>query len=108
MIYRYKYCSVDCDAEYIGELGRTFVERYKEHMKAPSTIYDHHNTTGHDISVDNFCIVGRKDQNLARSIKEAIFITVNDPSLNRNIGKYKLLQIQDEVLVNSQELKFKY
>ena len=75
-------------------------------MKFLSPISDHHNTTGHDISIDNFSIVGREDQNLARSIKEAIFIRLNDPSLNRNIGKYQLLHIWDEILVNSHELKF--
>ena len=46
------------------QLGRTFAERYKEHMKAQTPIYDHLNTTGHDISVDNSSIVGREDKNL--------------------------------------------
>ena len=82
-------------------------ERFKEHMKAPSPICDHYNTTGHDISIDNFSIVGREDQNFARSIKEAIFIRVNDLSLNRNMGKYQLPHILDEVLVNSLKLKLK-
>ena len=52
-------------------------------------------------------MVDREDQNLAGSIKEVIFIRVNDPSLNRNIGKYQLPHIWDEVVVNSPELKFK-
>ena len=71
-------------------MNRTFGERYKEHMKAPSPIHDHHYTTGHDISINNFSIVGREDHNLARSIKEATLIRVNNPSLNKNIGKYWL------------------
>ena len=90
LIYRYKCGRVNCEDEYTGESGITFAERYKEHMKAPSTIHDHHNNTGHDISINNFSIVGRKDNNLTRSIKEAILIRVNDPYLNRNIGKYQL------------------
>ena len=57
-------------------------------MKAPSPIHDHHNITGHKVFLDNFSIVGREDQNIARTIKEAILIRANDPSLNRNIGKY--------------------
>ena len=77
---------MDCEEEYIGESGGTFAESYKEHMKCPSPIHDHHITTGHDISINTFSIVGREDQNLARSIKEAIFIRVNDLFLNRNIG----------------------
>ena len=107
VIYRYQCGRVDCEGEYIGKLGRTFAERYKEHMKAPSPIHDHHNNTGHDISINNFIIVGREDHTLARSIKEAILIRVDYPSLNRNIGKYQLPHIWDEVLMNSPKLRLK-
>ena len=71
------------------------------------TIFDHFNTTGHSISVDNFNIVGREDQNLKRAIKEALYIRANNPSLNRNFGKYHLPHIWDEVLYNIPELKLK-
>ena len=64
--------------------SRTFQERFKEHQKAPSPIYDHYNTTGHNVTIENFSIVGREDQNLIRAIKEAIYIRVNNPSLYRN------------------------
>ena len=43
VIYRYKCDRVECDEEYIGESSRTFGERFKEHQKAPSPIYDHYN-----------------------------------------------------------------
>ena len=72
---------MDCDEEYIGESSRTFGERFKT-SKSQSPIYDHYNTTGHKISIDNFSIVGREDQNLMRTIKEALYIRVNNPSLN--------------------------
>ena len=65
----------------------------KEHLKVPSPIYDHFNITGHIITIDNFSIVGREQQNLIRTIKEAIYIRVNSPSLNKNIGKYHLPHI---------------
>ena len=107
VIYSYKCGRVECDEEYIGESSRTFGERFKEHQKAPSPIFDHFNTTGHNISVENFNIVGREDQNLKRAIKEAIYIRVNNPSLNRNVGKYHLPHIWDEVLLNIPELKLK-
>ena len=106
VIYRFRCGRVNCEEEYIGESGRTFAERFREHMKAPSPIHDHHNITGHEVSLDNFSIVGREDQNIARTIKEAILIRVNDPSLSRNIGKYQLPHIWNEVLVKSPELKF--
>ena len=78
MIYRYRCGRVDCEKEYIAESGRTFGERLREHMRAPSPITDHQNTTGHEVPLDNFSIVGREDNSIARNIKEAIFIRVND------------------------------
>ena len=107
VIYSYKCDRVECDEEYIGESSRTFGERFKEHQKAPSPIFDHFNTTGHNISFENFNIVGSGDQNLRRAIKEALYIRVNNPSLNRNIRKYHLPHIWDEVLFNISELKMK-
>ena len=105
VIYKYKCGRVECDEEYIGESSRTFGERFKEHQKAPSPIYDHYNITGHEIGIENINIVRREDQNLMRTIKEALYIRVNDPSLNRNVGKYHLPHIWDEVLFNTSELK---
>ena len=49
----------------------------------------------------------KKMRNQMRTIKEAIYIRVNDPSLKRNVGKYHLPHVWDEVLANISELKFK-
>ena len=38
IIYWFKWCSTECDEEYVGESSQTFEERYKEHLKAPSPI----------------------------------------------------------------------
>ena len=107
VIYRYQCDRVECDEEYIGESSRTFEERFKEHLKASSPIYDHSNITGHNVTMENVSIVGREDQNLCRWIKEALYKRVNNPSLNKNIGKYHLPHIWDEVLHNTSELKLK-
>ena len=107
VIYRYKCDRVDCDEEYIRESARNFEERCKEHLKAPSPRHDHLNISGHDVTIDNFSILGREDQNLLRTIKEALYIRVNNPSLNRNIGKYHLPHIWNEVLLNISELNLK-
>ena len=107
VIYRFKCGRVDCNEEYIGESSRSFGERFKEHQKAPSPIYDHSNITGHQVTIENFNIVGREDQNLSRAIKEALYIRVNNPSFNKNIGKFHLPHILDEVLLNNSELKLK-
>ena len=98
---------MDCDEEYIGQTARTFGERFKEHLKAPSPIHDHINTIGHTTNINNFSIVGREEQNLSRLVKESMFIRVNNPSLNKNIGKYHLPHVRDEVLINNIELKLK-
>ena len=77
-------CPVDdmeCDEDYIGESARTIWERLKKHFRALSSIYDHANITGHQT------IVGRESHNLARTIKEAIYIRINGSSLNRNIER---------------------
>ena len=59
------------------------------------------------VTIDNFSILGREDQNLTRLIKEALYIRVNNPSLNKNVGKYHLPHIWDDVLLNISELKLK-
>ena len=76
-----------------GELARTFEERFKEHLKAPSPIYEHDNATGHKTAVENFTIIGREGHGISRTIKEAIYIRVNNPTLNRNVSKYNLPHI---------------
>ena len=108
LIYRYKCGRVDFEEEYIWESDRTFAERNKEYIKALSHIHDHRRNTGHDISIDNFSIVGIEGKNLVRFIKEAIFFRVNNPSLNRNIGKHQLPHRWDEILMNSPELNLRY
>ena len=93
VIYSYQCGDITYSEVYIGETSRTLGERCKEHLKKSSPIYVHSQHTGHNSSPDNFNIIGREDQDLARTIKEAIYIRVNNPTLNRNIGKYNLNQI---------------
>ena len=98
IIYWFKCDKNKCDDENIGESARSFEEHYKEHLKVPSSVSDHQNTSGHITTVENFKIIGREGQNMARAIQEAIYIRVNNPTLNRNIGKYNLPHIWDKVL----------
>ena len=42
--------------------------------------------------------------NLARNIKESIYIRANNPTLNNNIGKFNLSHIWDRVLLNTKGL----
>ena len=90
---------------YIGQTSRSLRERHKEHLKRPSPIHEHIQYTGHNATSDNFNIIGREDRELARTIKEAIYIRVNNPSLNRNVGKYHLSHLWDRVLFKTPGLK---
>ena len=103
----YQCGDLGCDDEYIGETSRTFGERYKEHLKAPSAIHHHSSQTGHPTSHNNFQIIGREGHNLARNIKESIYIKVDNPTLNNNIGKFNLPHIWDSVLLNVKGLNLK-
>ena len=87
IIYSYKCEHPDCDEEYIGETASTLRERRKEHLKQPSLLHGHLQQTGDTITDNSFIIIGREDQGQARIIKESIFIRVNNPTLNQNIGK---------------------
>ena len=106
-IYWFQCSDLSCDDEYIGETSRTFGERFKEPLKDPSPIHHHSSHTGHLTSQNNCQILGREGQDLARTIKESIFIRVNNPTLNRNIDKFNLPNIWDRVLLNTPGLNLK-
>ena len=93
---------------YIGESVRTFGERYKEHLKAPSPIDGNHTTTGHLTTMDNFSLVGREGHGFSRTIQESAFYRVSNPTLNRNSGKHNLPHVWDGVQVNMPELQIKH
>ena len=105
IIYGFQCGEFVCDKEYIWETSRTFAERFKEHIKKPSPIHNHSNTTCCTTSQDNFLIIGMEDHGIAISIKESIYIWVNNPTLNGNIGKLNLPHIWDRVLFNTLGLK---
>ena len=105
VIYSYQCVVIDCREEYIGETSRTLGERYKEHLREPSPIQVHSQLTGHQLSQDNFNLIGREGQDLTRLTKESIYIRVNNPTLNRNIGKFQLNHIWDRVLFGTPNIK---
>ena len=106
-IYWFQCRDLTCDDEYTGETSRTFGERFKEHLKEPSPIHHHNINTGHLTTQHNFQIIGREGHSTARTNKESIYIRINNPTLNRNIGKYSLQNIWDRVLLNTHGIKIK-
>ena len=101
LIYIYKCQDFTCGEEYIGETSRALGDRHKEHLKGPSPIHVHIQCTEHSATANTFNIIGREDRDLAMTIKETIYIRVNNPSLNRNVGKYQLNHLWDRVLFNT-------
>ena len=106
-IYWFQCGDCKCNNEYIGDTSRTFRERFKEQLNKPSHIHHHSINTGHPTTQHNFHIIGREDHSTARTIKESIYIRINNPSLNRNRGKYNLHHIWERVLLNTPDIKIK-
>ena len=57
VIYKFKCPHINCPEEYIGESGRTFGDRLKEHLRVPPPIHHHSSSTGHLVSPECFTIV---------------------------------------------------
>ena len=106
VIYRYKCDRLECDEEYIRECTRTFVERFTEHCRAPSPIYNHTNISGHHSELNNISKIDR-ESHTTRTIKKTMVIRINYPSLNRSTGEFQLPHIWDEVLLNNPGLHLK-
>ena len=107
VIYKFKCPQINCPEEHIGEFGRTFGYRLKEHLRALSPIHYHNNSTGHLVSPECFTIVDREPQGVTRNMKEAMYIYVNYHSLNRNWQKYQPSPIWDQVLQDTSTLQLK-
>ena len=81
VIYQYQCPHIHCSSSYIGESGRSLGERVKEHFKAPSPIHLHSTTTGHPLDPNQFNIMHKEVHSQSRTIKEAMFIHIQDPPL---------------------------
>ena len=88
IIYHYQCPHINYSSTYIEESGRTLGDRIKEHLKTPSPIHQHSSTTGHPMDPNQFNIIHKEVNSQPRTIKEAMFICMQDSPLNRNLGKY--------------------
>ena len=106
IIYWFNCGRTECDEEYMGNqpelLKRDTKNTWKHHYLFWTSKHYWPQTSGGE-----FKVITREGQNMARAIKEAIYIRINNPTLNRNIGKYNLLHIWDKVLFAIPELKAK-
>ena len=90
-----------------GSQGADWEHRLKEYLRAPSPIHHQSHNVGHPVNSECFTIGDRESQGVIRTIKEAMYICVNHTSLNRNLGKYQLPQIWDELLKDTLSLQLK-
>ena len=57
--------------------------------------------------MDSLLFLDKLARNLSRNSKESIYIRVNNPTLNKNVGKFNLPHIWDMVLLNTKGLNLK-
>ena len=107
IIYYYQCPQINCPSAYIGESGRSLGKRVKEHFKSSSPMCHHTTTTGHPLDPEQCNIVHKEVNSHSRMIKEAMFICMQNPTLNRNLGKYQLPHIWDHLLQVSSTLQCK-
>ncbi|XP_060756578.1 uncharacterized protein LOC132867614 [Neoarius graeffei] len=84
-------CSEECTDSYIGETKQPLHRRMAQHRRARSSgqdsaVYLHLNNKGHSFQDCNVRILAREDRWYEQGVKEAIFVNLERPSLNRGLG----------------------
>ena len=120
----YKIPCKSCDSVYIGETGRSFGTRMKEHRKEveqqdgrrftrsakqtaeteqnKSAITDHATRKNHVIDWDEARVIGRESNRMARWIREAVKIRKEaGKAMNRDEGAYRLSHVYDTILLSA-------
>ncbi|XP_040922260.1 uncharacterized protein LOC121200823, partial [Toxotes jaculatrix] len=90
LIYAVK-CSEECKDLYIGETKQPLSKRMAQHRRANSSgpvsaVYSHLKEKAHSFEDSNVKILDREDRWFERGVKEAIYVKVEKPSLNRGGG----------------------
>ena len=104
-IYVYQCGELACNKEYIRETSRIpggKVQKASEGTLSHPCTQHPDWTQYHTWELQHH---REGDHGPARTIKQSIYIRVNNPTLNRNIGKYSLHHIWDRVLLNTHDLK---
>ena len=89
----YKFTCSSCQATYYGKTSRHFIVRCREHLginikgnnvkgAVNSAIKDHVKDTGHSVSLDDFCIIDKANNELELLINESLLILKDRPTLN--------------------------
>ena len=110
IIYHWKCPANNCRAEYIGETNGSLKEIVSDHRKqTTSAIRNHHISTKHpEAELKDFTIIDRESNTLHHRAKEALHICIKDPSLNRNIGKVRILSVFNKLFKAPIQLELLY
>ena len=93
----------DCGKDYIGETERSFKARFDKHKRLSSvnsevSCHIHQENPSHSVSLTGSRISGVEQGWFQRGVKEAIFIHVMKPSLNRDGRCFNLSPIWHNIV----------
>ncbi len=104
----YRVSCKDCNKKYIGETGRTFTDRMKEHQRAirnldtNNAIAAHCHDLNHSLDLKNFEVLAKCPDHRLRRVIESAFIKTNSPAcLNFNSGFCSFDLITASRVINS-------
>ena len=92
-----------CDDSYIEETQRSLKARFSEHKRPSSVnleVSKHINCDypDHRIALDNVRILEVELKWFERGVRESIQIRINSPTLNKDMGRYNLLPVWNNIL----------
>ena len=100
--------TLGCNACYIGETSRPLSERFEEHKKKDQSAFRQHiSESGHkppDLASRSVKVIDKEQHMDKRRLLEAMYIKVNNPSLNANVGKYDIPPIYSDIMKENGQL----
>ena len=96
----------NCEANYVGETGRSLKFRLMEHQRPSSKnsmVSQHIHGSKHSIDWKESKVIDREDNWFNRGVREAIHIYTSGPSLNRDSGRHDLSPVYFKLLVKPGE-----
>ena len=92
-----------CASTLVGETERSLKARFSEHRRPSSTTskvskHIHVDHPQHSVELDNGEVLTTEPRWFERGVKEAIYISTLNPSLNRDRGRYNLPLVWDNII----------
>ena len=80
-----------CPSHYVGETERSLRKRAKEHHRDSSPVGHHMKIKGHSFEEGNIKVLDKESDWFKRGVKEAAYISITKPQLNRDRGRHQSL-----------------